>query len=68
MNRTNKSLPRTPTLAAGPGGVHVSGACQQNHPSVPSGVKMRAMPLSMSRTRLPSGSRAALSARYSSLA
>jgi hypothetical protein len=23
MNRTNESLPRTPTLAAGPGGVHV---------------------------------------------
>lgn len=23
MNRTNQSLPRTPTLAAGPGGVHV---------------------------------------------
>ena len=26
MNRTNESLPRTPTLAAGPGGVHVSPA------------------------------------------
>jgi hypothetical protein len=24
MNRTNESLPRTPTLAAGPGGVHVN--------------------------------------------
>lgn len=23
MNRTNESLPRTPTLAAGPDGVHV---------------------------------------------
>jgi hypothetical protein len=24
MNRTTESLPRTPTLAAGPGGVHVT--------------------------------------------
>ncbi len=35
MNRSNESLPRTPTLAAGPGGVHVRLACydRYRHPA-----------------------------------